>query len=232
MSLANSKQASRLGLVLPLLTIILLFSSRTARADEIAIWNFNDSDLLVDHGSGTLSTNFNLLNVVFNLGGTTTNARLGNPAGQALTLQGGSANVNNGRFLDLRVSTEGYGSIVISLATQATGTGFNNNRLQYSVDGMTFFDFAAPYSPAASYGLITFDLSGITGLNNNPDVAFRIVFNGATSATGNNRIDNLVIEGQNTTIPEPSTLWLLGIGLSGTIAVRSSRWLDWIRRRK
>jgi hypothetical protein len=67
----------------------------TVFADEIAIWNFNDSDLVVDHGTGILTSNFVSANILF-AAGTTNNARLGDPAGQALSLQGGTSNTNNG----------------------------------------------------------------------------------------------------------------------------------------
>jgi hypothetical protein len=67
---------------------------------------------------------------------------------------------------------------------------------------------------------------GIGGLNNNPNAAFRIVFNGATSSTGNNRIDNIVVEGTNASvasIPEPTTAVLLLSGLGGLYKVRRRR---------
>lgn len=214
---------SLLRFAFAVLCLLLLWPGQTAHADEIAIWNFNDSDLAVDHGAGTLTTNFNLVNVVFTLGGTTTNARAGDAAGQSLTLQGGTANANNGRNLTLSVGTVGFSGVVVSFATQATGTGFNSNQFQYSLDGVSFVNFGAPYAPPVSFGLVTFDLSSITGLDNNPNAAFRILFNGATSASGNNRVDNIVVEGQAisaTTIPEPSSMLLLGLGLSGTLALR------------
>lgn len=214
------------------LLLLVLLPGKDVRADEIAVWNFNDSNLSVDHGAGTLSTNFNLLNVVFTLGGSTTNARFGDPAGQALTLQGGTSTANNGRFLELGVSTVGFDNIIISFATQATGTGFNNNQLQYSLDGVNFVAFAAPYAPPATFGLITFDLSAITGLNDNPNAAFRIIFNGATSATGNNRIDNLVVDGRSTAVPEPASVLLFALGLSGALGVRSRTWFSRGRNKK
>ena len=200
-----------------LMFLLLIFAvPQQIRADEVGIWNFNDSDLNVDHGSGSLATNFNLANVVFTLGGSSINARLGDAAGQSLTLQGGTGNVNNGRNLTLSLSTLGYSNIIVTFASQGTSTGFTSNQFQYSLDGVTFINFAAPYVPTTSFTLFTFDLGAIAGLNDNPNAAFRIVFNGATSASGNNRLDNLVVEGTAITepIPEPASLFLLGSGLT------------------
>jgi PEP-CTERM motif-containing protein len=222
MSLAIRSCLHRLsgfGFALVVLNLILLCAS-PARADEVAIWNFNDSDLVVDHGSGTMTTNFNLANLVFTLGGSTNNARLGDVAGQSLTLQGGTGNANNGRSLTISVGTLGFTNIVVSFATQGTSTGFNSNQFQYSLDGVTFVDFGSPYAPPATFGLLSFDLSSIVGVNDNPNATFRIVFNGATSASGNNRIDNIVFEGtpihDETPVPEPASILLLGFGLTVT----------------
>jgi PEP-CTERM motif len=205
-------------------TLILLAASHAAMGDELAIWNFNDSDLNVDHGSGTLTSNLNAVNVLF-AAGTTNNARQGDTAGQALSLQGGTGNVNNGRNITLSVSTVAFSNIVVSFATQGTSTGFSSNQFQYSIDGITFVDFSPPYSPATAFGTlpVVFSLAAIAGLNNNPNAAFRIVFNGATSATGNNRIDNIVVEGTklaSTSVPEPATVLLLLSGLGGLCQVR------------
>ena len=212
-----------------LFTLVLMFCAGigSAQADEIAIWNFNDSDLNVDHGAGTLVSDFVSTNILF-AAGTSNNARLGDPAGQALSLQGGSSNINNGRNITFNVSTLGFSNIIISFATQGTSTGFNSNQFQYSLDGLNFIDFGAPYMPATAFGSVpmVFTLSSIVGLDNNPNVAFRIVFNGATSSTGNNRLDNFVVEGtsiETNAIPEPSTAFLLMSGLSGLLGARRLR---------
>jgi hypothetical protein len=209
-----------------LICAVLLFlaASQATLADELAIWNFNDSDLNVDHGNGTLTSNLNVVNVLF-AAGTTNNARQGDLAGQALSLQGGTGNANNGRNLTFNISTVGFSDILVSFATQGTSTGFNSNQFQYSLDGITFVDFGPPYIPLTAFGTVpvVFSLSSILGLNNNPNAAFRIVFNGATSSTGNNRIDNVVFEGTNASIPEPTTAVLLLSGLGGLYKFRRKR---------
>jgi PEP-CTERM motif-containing protein len=207
--------------------LLCLAASQAAAADELAVWNFNDSDLNVDHGSGTLTSNLNVVNILF-AAGTTNNARLGDPAGQALSLQGGTSNANNGRNLTLNISTAGFANIIVSFATQGTSTGFNSNQFQYSLDGINFIDFGPPYTPATAFGTVplVFSLVSIAALNDNPNAAFRIVFNGATSSTGNNRIDNVVVEGTSTTtasIPEPATAILLLSGLGGLFKMKRRR---------
>ena len=203
---------------------VFLAASQAALADELAVWNFNDSNLTVDRGSGTLTSNLIVANILF-AAGTTNNARMGDLAGQALSLQGGTGTANNGRNLTFNVSTLGFSNIVVSFATQGTSTGFNSNQFQYSLDGINFIDFGPPYVPLTAFGSIplVFTLTSIAGLNNNPNATFRIVFNGATSSTGTNRIDNFVVEGVSSTIPEPTTAILLLTGLGGLCKLRRKR---------
>ena len=220
----NLRLTRRIPFNLICAVLIFLAASKAANADELAVWNFNDSDLNVDHGSGTLTSNLNVVNILF-AAGTTTNARQGDLAGQALSLQGGTGTANNGRNITLAISTAGFSNIVVSFATQGTSTGFNSNQFQYSTDGITFVDFSPPYTPAAGFGAVpvVFSLAAIAGLNNNPNAAFRIVFNGASSSTGNNRIDNIVVEGTSNataTIPEPTSVLLLISGLGGLYRIK------------
>jgi hypothetical protein len=221
---SNRRLTRRIPFNLICLLVLLAATAPAAFADELAIWNFNDSDLNVDHGSGTLSNNLNVVNILF-AAGTTNNARLGDVAGQALSLQGGTSTANNGRNITFNVSTLGFANIIVSFATQGTSTGFNSNQFQYSVDGVTFVNFGAPFTPASAFGSVplVFSLVGIAALNDNPNAAFRIVFNGATSSTGTNRIDNFVVEGTPSDVPEPASAVLLVSGLTGLYGVRKRR---------
>ena len=203
---------------------LLLIGANSTRATEITIWNFNDSDLLADFGGGTLTSDFNVANILF-AAGTTNNVRQGAPAGQALSLQGGTGTANNGRNITFSVSTLGFANIIISFATQGTSTGFNSNQFQYSLDGLSWINFGSPFTPPTAFGStpVVFNLSAIPGLNDNPNAAFRIIFNGSTTSTGNNRLDNLVVDGTSTTIPEPTTALLLLTGLTGILGLKRKR---------
>ncbi|HEX7294435.1 MAG TPA: PEP-CTERM sorting domain-containing protein [Pyrinomonadaceae bacterium] len=202
----------------------LAYGAGAVHANEITIWNFNDSDLLADFGTGTFTSDFNVANILF-AAGTTNNARLGAPAGQALSLQGGTGTANNGRNITFVVSTVGFANIIVSFATQGTSTGFNSNQFQYSLDGLSWVNFGSPFAPPSAFGStpVVFNLSGIPGLNDNPNAAFRIIFNGSTTSTGNNRLDNVVFEGTSATIPEPTTALLLFTGLTGILGFRRKR---------
>jgi hypothetical protein len=202
-----------------------LISAICAHADEIAVWNFNDGTLNVSRATrtATLTTSFNSGDVSFS-SGSTVNARGGDPAGQALELED---KANNGRDLTWFVSTQGYSSIRVSFAVRGTSTGFNSNAFLYTVDGGVSWLTFSSFTPSSAFATQAFDLSGIAALNDNPLAGFRVVFNGATSATGNNRIDNLVVEGQldpsPVAVPELATLLLFGTGMMGAISVKRFR---------
>ena len=115
----------------------LLVLPGVAHADEIALWNFNDANVLVDRGAGTLTTTATPTDVIFSTG-LSLNAQMGDPAGFSLAIQGGLRNQNNGSILDLRVSTVGFDSIGFIVAFQRMATGFNLVTAEYSSDGINF----------------------------------------------------------------------------------------------
>ncbi len=191
---------------------------------SISVWDFNDAALnttggerefLVDYGSGLMASSFAAANIGNTLGSALNNPA-GDPAGQALRLSGSA---NNGRDLTWMASTEGFDEINVSFAIQRTATGFSSNQFSYTGDaGETWIRFGDIFSPSASFAVQSFDLSSVMELVNNPNAGFRITFGGATSVSGNNRIDNLVVSGNpivppdSTPVPESSTLVLLSAG--------------------
>lgn len=215
------------------LTVFLcLILVHCAKGDTIALWNFNDAvsgstggteEFLVDRGIGTMTSDFTLTNIG-NATGSTLNGEMDDPAGRALLLNGYA---NNGSSLTWLVETTGFSSVDIGFATRGTSTGFNDNQFQYSIDnGISWIDFGSPYSPDTDFEIIGFDLSGIPELGNNSGAGFRIVFDGATSYSGNNRIDNLIVSGVSvgnppaTNVPEPSAAVMLGLGVCGVFLIR------------
>ena len=209
--------------------VLCLIVTGYAFGNTIAVWNFNEAssdeigyalELPADYGNGLMTSGFPPANISYS-SGTTLNSVMGDPAGQALLLKG---NANNGGNLTWMVDTSGFSSIGVSFATRRTSTGFNDNQFLYSTDsGSSWISFGFPYVPSTSFALQSFDLGGISELAHNIGAGFRIVFDGATSSAGNNRIDNLVISGSpgippdNVPVPEPSTISLMLLGLSGAV---------------
>src|SRR6185312_1973178 len=122
---------TRLLSLASLAVVLCLSSAPAVKADELAVWNFNDSNLIVDRGQGTLTTT--ATNITFT-SGTTFNASMGDPAGLALTIPGGANLQNNGSILELHVSTLGFENVAVSWAWQRSDTGFNDDLIQESSD--------------------------------------------------------------------------------------------------
>jgi hypothetical protein len=208
----------RLSLASLVLVVLCLSSASAVKADELAVWNFNDSNLIVDRGQGTLTTT--ATNIMFS-SGTTFNASMGDPAGLALTIPGGANLQNNGSILELHVSTLGFENVTISWAWQRSDTGFNNDVIQESIEGTTFQGFSFSAIETNFFGGNHISYGAGSPFNNNPNFAIRITLSGATSDAGNIRFDNIVVTGTQI-VPEPATMLLLGTGLAG-VAVKVAR---------
>ncbi len=95
-----------------------------------------------------------------------------------------------------------YSSYQIYFQSQRSNTGAQTITLSYSVDGgANFTNFPATQTVATSFANSTpevFDLSGITALNNQSSIIFRLSVSGATG-TGTVRIDNFQVQAMGTT---------------------------------
>jgi len=158
----------------------------------------------------------------------------------------GSANSLNvdhwsvGDYFQFRVSTVGYTDIGVSWSQTSSSTGPRDFVLQYSTDGVNFFQFGSPYtvlenggSPNPSWNSSTassaynysVDLSSVGALDNAPDVYFRLVDGSTTAAGGGtvgtggtSRIDDFTV------VPEVQHYALFcALGLIGIAAGREIR---------
>lgn len=120
--------------------------------------------------------------------------RTSQSAGMALTLANQTA---NGKSVVFKFSTTGYQNIMLSFAIRGTGTGFDTHTWAYSTDGTTFTAIAGnnTASRESSFAVATVDLSSYSAINDHPNVYLRLTLSGATSSTGNNRFDNIQING-------------------------------------
>lgn len=202
--------------VLGLLFLFLLTAQITTAQDVIHCWDFNTptgttgdeypsplNDANRAFGTGTISHNFGPATESF--GGSSQNACSGSIAGVAFAIEGGSGTSsvggNNGKHLDFNFSSEGYENLILSFWSRRTSTGFDNNQIQYSTTGGNgpFIDLVGGnYNPVdLTAGQVeTFNISNsLPQVNNEANLVIRIIFDGASNASGNNYIDNVKLEG-------------------------------------
>ncbi len=154
-------------------------------AGDLFLQNF---DQTVD-GNGTYNT-------IQAFAGSTVNGLSGFAAGQTLSVQGGPDNSNNGSEIIIQVDTTDYLDIILSWAQRGTSTGFTSRQISWSVDGVSYQFFAEDSGVLSSaFQSRSFDFSAVAELNNQAQVFFKITLDGASSASGNNRFDNLLVLG-------------------------------------
>ena len=164
-------------------------SGALAGSAFITLGNFNQTTSGVDSAYECLPS----------FGGTTVNALPDISAGGSLSPQGCSDLSNNGMHIDISLSTVGYEDIVISWAQRGTGSGFFSRQLSWSADGGgSFTDFGSDTGALGTAFVVqSYDLASITEINDNAEVILRITLDGATGASGNNRYDNILVEGNS-----------------------------------
>lgn len=194
-----------------LIALLLFTFGMTSNADAqelVHYWNFNENvptdnwvqPILANQGIGEIT--YNLENAV-SFGGTTENGITGEENGGSFVPQGGVDNVNNGRYFTIANSTSGFENISFSYATRGTSSGFSTHTVSYSLNGTDFTDLETrDANQTSTWETFTYDLSAITGAEDNPDFQVRVTVDGATTETGNNRFDNIRVEGTEITAPD------------------------------
>ncbi len=197
------------------------FDNFTAQATAIPVlihyWNFNDGITIPEVlavtetivGGSTIAAvaggtsgievpgtgqNFNVLNL---------NAQNGDESGNHLRF-------NNpiGGALVFTIPTTGYENLVVKFATRRSGQGAANQLWSYSTDGTTYTAFSTVNPNNGDPALATLDFSAIAAADNNPNFKIKVEFEqGAGGVEGNNRFDNITVNGvamegtQDTTAP-------------------------------
>lgn len=120
------------------------------------------------------------------------NARNNEPAGAHLRF-------NNpvGSSLTFKVPTTGFDQIRMSFETRRSNNGANTQYLTYTLNGVDFLPLQIVEVTTVPT-VITLDFTAIEGVEDNPDFAVRIEFNDSNTPpnlAGNNRFDNVVVEG-------------------------------------
>ncbi len=163
-----------------------------------------------------------------NSGGT-----ISSPAGNGNSNSFSSNGWNAGEYYQFTTNTVGFDAITVSYAQATSGTGPRDFQFQFSTDGTNFTNFGAGYvGPTTDFNLtlpnsanvLSFDLSGITELNNSSLSVFRIAVvgsasenNGTIAAGGTFRVDDFFVNGTSiSAVPEPTSIALLSVaGIAG-----------------
>ncbi len=184
----------------------------------------NGSSDFFEPATGTTSTEIN------GFGGTTLNATGGmstvTTGIAALAVVGGAASVPagtfgaNGKAMVFKFSMSGLSNLSVSYAVQRTASGFTTQQWDYSTDGTNWSSAATITGIGLSFAGGTTNVASTlgvaSGLNNAATAYMRVTFTGATSATGNNRMDNFQFNAD--AVPAPGAIALIGV--AGLVARR------------
>ena len=219
-----------------LLSIVITFSA-SAQKTLIDYWNFNESDTSLFHTpivstvAGARLDYFGSYVDYVTDGGDTVNSR-----GESGSVPGNSLRLRSPYGpLFMTLPTTGYKGIVVKYGLWRSGSGSGFETVTYTTDGVKWdsaglqiTDGAIPTTTglgtftvnatASPLDLITLDFSGIPAVENNPKFQIQINFN--TAVAGNNRINNLSVDG------DPSPLAVSLQSFNGAI-VNSTAKLNW-----
>jgi hypothetical protein len=124
------------------------------------------------------------------------NGRNGDLAGNHLRL-----NTPIGSSLTFAVPTIGHENVVVKYETRRSGQGAEKQNISYTIDGASYIPFQTNAAIDGVPVVVTLDFTGEDAVNNNEHFAIRFEFEQGTNGGigGNNRFDNLTVEGNEVT---------------------------------
>jgi predicted extracellular nuclease len=150
----------------------------------IAQWTFEGDSLEPSTGEGMVDRGSGLGNEGF---------VTGNP-GRAWTFNNWSlSGLDDTRWVEFAVSTEGFEGISFSFDANRSGTGPRTFEIHYSTDGETFTQLPSTLTSVTNdnWNTYSFNLSDTSELDDQERLALRIYGYGATGPTGTWRFDNV-----------------------------------------
>ena len=242
-----------------LLLIAFMLMASSVKADIVTQWNFNSSTPDANAATGTLTPSVgvgtaSLLGTTSSFasgsanGGSTDPAGTNDNSGWNTTTYAAQGTGDLSRGVQFGVSTVGFQDIQVTWDQRHSNTSSRFWALLYTTDGSTWNTFSATGAGTDSglyagvtgdtwFNQRTADLSGIAGVNDNPNFGIRIVASfapgqssytassstGTYATTGTARFDMVTISGSISAIPEPSSVLLTAAVACGYLSRRPWR---------
>jgi hypothetical protein len=199
--------------------LISFLSFLNLNAQQIVhYWHFNDAsgelaEVYADYYNGDepsyivyqkIDENGDDIGIMDDVAGSDVNARNGYEAGRGIRPRNPSF---NGELL-ITLNSEGFQNLTLSYAVQRSGSGMLKQVLFYTTDGVNFEQFGDTVYVETDFELASFDFSAVEEANDNPNFAVKLRFYEQNVASnGNNRLDNVVLEGDIYSTPSIIHYW-------------------------
>lgn len=222
----------------PLLLLAAGLLAVQAQAATVALWDFNAQS--TKHTSSTNGASFALLGGVTSTFASDSGSSDPAPTAYGLNTSnyGTATTGDKTRGVQFGIDTSGYQNLVFSFDQRNSATASSYTALLYSLDQVSW-TLATTFHMTTNSSFVnglSYDFSGISGANNNPNFGVRLTttfapgtssYLGSGSAYGSSgtiRYDMVMLSGSEipAPVPEPGTtaMLLAGLGVMGMLARR------------